>query len=220
MAWNIENIQVDENLDTNPELYKKRADAASDKGLYDEAIKEIDKALEYSNAALEYQYFRANILYKAERFEECRQYIMQSDLWQCENRMELSSMQWEKLFTQYWFCSEKIFPRGMGDDKALKYCPRCGWKLPKDANYCPNCKLLLRHKEEQKSSRIFDDSTLTVKITTEQMRNQEEIIIKTPQGKIAYKLSSNMDLRKKYRIKEKGYNNSDLYLKFIVKEML
>lgn len=220
MAWNIENIQVDENLDTNPELYKKRADAASDKGLYDEAIKEIDKALEYSNAALEYQYFRANILYKAERFEECRQYIMKSDLWQCENRMELSNMKWNSLFTMYWLCCEKVFPRGMGDDKTLKYCPRCGWKLPKEANYCPNCKLLLRHKEEKKGSRTLDNSTLTVKITTEQMKNQEEIIIKTPQGKIAYKLSSNMDLRKKYRIKEKGYNNSDLYLKFIVKEML
>lgn len=25
MAWNIENIQVDENLDTNPELYKKKS---------------------------------------------------------------------------------------------------------------------------------------------------------------------------------------------------
>ena len=79
---------------------------------------------------------------------------------------------------------------------------------------------MIRHKEEKKGSRTLDNSILTVKITTEQMKNQEEIIIKTPQGRIAYKLSSNMDLRKKYRIKEKGYNNSDLYLKFVVKEIL
>lgn len=62
------------------------------------------------------------------------------------------------------------------------------------------------------------DKHITVAITSNQLRNYEEVIIETPQGKIAYKLTPQLNINKTYRCKHKGYQNDnsygDLYIHF------
>lgn len=71
------------------------------------------------------------------------------------------------------------------------------------------------------------DAEMYIEITSEQLKNCEEIIISTPQGKIAYKLNSDLKLDKYYRFKNKGYRScgwnvkdefGDLYVKFTIKK--
>lgn len=65
------------------------------------------------------------------------------------------------------------------------------------------------------------DKKITISITAEQLEHGEEIIIKTPQGNISYKLKPNMNLNKTYRFRGQGFTNEfnyhgDLYVQFIV----
>lgn len=67
------------------------------------------------------------------------------------------------------------------------------------------------------------DKKVTISITSKQLKNNEEVLIETPQGNIAYRLNSKMELNRTYRFKGKGYTNEnnyqgDVYVRFVLSD--
>lgn len=90
-------------LDTDPELYKKRALDALSKQYYLDALAEAEKAIQYGHNWPRYQAVKARVLLETEKYNECMTYILKdSDLWKCKDSMlELSNE--DKDFVRYAF---------------------------------------------------------------------------------------------------------------------
>lgn len=81
-GWNIdyENMELEEVLDTCPELYKQRALAAIREERYCDAIDEAKIALKYSDGEIKYHFIIIKALFNLCKYEKCFDYIHSSDI--------------------------------------------------------------------------------------------------------------------------------------------
>lgn len=76
-GWKMDNVKVEEILDTDPGLYKDRAKKALWNGQYREAIQETKMALKYGNNDIRYHMLMTEILFKMQEYRQCLEYIRQ-----------------------------------------------------------------------------------------------------------------------------------------------
>lgn len=90
-------------LDTDPELYKRRALDALERHFFQDALIEAEKAIQYGNNWPRYQAVKARVLLATEKYDECIAYILKgSDLWKKkDDAIELSNE--DKDFIRYAF---------------------------------------------------------------------------------------------------------------------
>ncbi|AKN32593.1 hypothetical protein Ccar_17755 [Clostridium carboxidivorans P7] len=63
MGWNIVSQNTEEVIDRNPDTYVKRAEKALSEGRVDEAVREVDSAIEYCDSSK-----KVIIIMKRQRF--------------------------------------------------------------------------------------------------------------------------------------------------------
>lgn len=104
----FENVEVkilnnERVMDTDPELYKRRALDALEKEYFLDALAEAEKAIQYGNNWPRYQAVKARVLLATEKYNECLNYILkESDLWKRkDDSIELSNE--DKDFVRYAF---------------------------------------------------------------------------------------------------------------------
>mgnify|MGYP001050925458 CR=1 FL=1 len=75
--WRIGNIKVEEMVETDPEVYRRRAYDALCVGQYRTAIQETEKALKYSNNDIQDYVEIARILVEMQEYRQCLEFIRQ-----------------------------------------------------------------------------------------------------------------------------------------------
>lgn len=109
MGWNSNELEiqveeVEEILDTNPDLYKQRTIDALNKKRYEDALKEAQLALKFGNQALEFQVLIVRVLFEMEQYEECFKYIKSSNLWNKKDDEELLGDEQNYIYYVYAYC--------------------------------------------------------------------------------------------------------------------
>ncbi len=95
-------ISSEKVLDTDPELYKKRALDALEKHYYLDAMAEAEKAIEYGYNWPRFRVVKARVLLATEKYAECLRYLKESELWQLKDDMSELSYE-DKDFVRYAF---------------------------------------------------------------------------------------------------------------------
>lgn len=78
-------VEYEEILDTSPELYRRRTNAALNEKKYHEALKEAQLALKYGNNEWQYRALVAKVIFEMKEYKVCMKYIMGSALWEDRN---------------------------------------------------------------------------------------------------------------------------------------
>ncbi len=91
-------VEYEEILDTSPELYRRRTNAALNEKKYHEALKEAQLALKYGNNEWQYRALVAKVIFEMKEYKVCMKYIMGSALWEDRNH-EIPD--WNKLEADY-----------------------------------------------------------------------------------------------------------------------
>lgn len=74
-------VEYEEILDTSPELYRRRTNAALDEKKYHEALKEAQLALKYGNNEWQYRALVAKVIFEMKEYKVCMKYMTSSALW-------------------------------------------------------------------------------------------------------------------------------------------
>ncbi len=93
----VENVE--EFVDTNPDLYKQRTIAALNEKRFKDALKEAQLALKYGNQALEYHVLIVRVLFEMGEYEVCSKYLTNSGIW--SKRDDTSLLQEERNYIYY-----------------------------------------------------------------------------------------------------------------------
>ncbi len=75
MEWTTTSIETEKEIDTNPDLYMRRAEDALKRSDVSAALDECDKAIFYSNNNSAYLFEKARILLACELYEQCMSLI-------------------------------------------------------------------------------------------------------------------------------------------------
>lgn len=75
-------IVLEEEVDTNPDLYKQRTIQALNEQRYYDALYEAETALQYGRNELQYRVLKARVLFEMGDYNSCFNYINESGLWQ------------------------------------------------------------------------------------------------------------------------------------------
>ena len=78
MAWNIESTETVKVEDPDPAIWARAAENALRQGSIDESIRNIDKALYYSNYSIHYKFEKVKILCATNRFIPCMQLLREN----------------------------------------------------------------------------------------------------------------------------------------------
>lgn len=87
-------VLVEDVQDSNPNLYVERAEEALKNGRYEDALKEIDQAISFSDGQVNYKYEKVKILFSIGKYYECYNIIQKEVL---IKRQELSENDNEQL---------------------------------------------------------------------------------------------------------------------------
>ena len=87
-------VLVEDVQDSNPNLYVERAEEALKNGRYEDALKEIDQAISFSDRQVNYKYEKVKILFSIGKYYECYNIIQKEVL---IKRQELSENDNEQL---------------------------------------------------------------------------------------------------------------------------
>ena len=90
---------VEEILDTNPDLYKQRTIAALNEKRYNDALKEVNLALQYGNGELQYKVLKARVLFEKQDYSGCMRYLRDSQLW--DKKEDITLLNDEKNYIYY-----------------------------------------------------------------------------------------------------------------------
>lgn len=108
MPWSncevkVESVEIVQ--DTNPDTYKMRAMSEVLRKNYQEAIREIDMAVEYGNGELQYLIWKTKVLYELKDYVGCMNYILKQGLWGRKDEIGLCEQERNCLICCYAVCS-------------------------------------------------------------------------------------------------------------------
>jgi tetratricopeptide (TPR) repeat protein len=97
--WGEIQIEVEEVVDENPNLYLQRAEEALREKRYSDALKECDEAIRYSNNGIEFLCQKIRILFALGNYSECVRTVLTTNLW--NHRDELNASSKEEMFKAF-----------------------------------------------------------------------------------------------------------------------
>lgn len=112
--------QVEEFVDTNPDLYKQRTIVALNEGRYNDALIEAKLALSYGKQELQYHLLVARVLFEMNNYQLCMEKLISSGLWnQVSEEADNGDLLMDEvdfIFYAYAVCYKKLGKRNDNTD--------------------------------------------------------------------------------------------------------